>query len=422
MALENELKVLERLITVTLNPANLKPDKLNDAFISECRLLANNEKERIKNQFTSVIFNPGSESLIEIYFRHHQTSLIKLSDTIFNYLQQKTSKSIYRLTNKSLVINFYKEILRLPEELLQFIAENYPGYFNNEIKIPDAEKWKLEPEIKSNLKQIRAALRKTDLNEEVLGITCEPIEALLSSTIETTYRELAYLKAVINELQYFINRKNGSNVNEEFSHLLLYLNYNRLRFFNYYIKELKNTGDHFNTMHDQIDFYSLQLKLINQLPVKPGLIYKPGLPSLKEQIGTWICEELYYLEKKQRLNFPAIIQGDKDWDKSGKIHTNLSVSQLALGVKLLVDAKVITNKNSTELMSIVARTFKTDRQDIISEDSLRNKSYNFETSTVEKLKDKIIGLLNMVRAIKCILFFQQISQAFYFQELDQFLQ
>ena len=414
MALENELTTLEHLITRVLNPANLKPGKLNNAFISECRLLANNEKERIKNRFATVIFNPGSENLIEIYFRHHQTALVKLADTAFNYLQQKTAENIYPLTNKSLIINFYKDILRVPEELLQLIAENYSGYFNTGIKIPDAEKWQLAPEVKRKLKQIRAALRKTDLNEKVLEITCEPIETLLSATVETTYRELAYLKALINGLQHFISRKNSSNINKQFSHLLLYLNYNKLRFFNYYIQELKETGDHFNTINDQIDFYSLQIKLINQLPVKPGLIYKPELPPLKEQIGSWICEELYYLEKKQKLIFPVTIQGDKNQNNSGKIHTNLSVSQLALGVKLLVDAKIITNKNSTELMSMVARSFKTDRQEVISEDSLRNKSYNFEVSTVERLKDKIIGLLNMVRAIKFILFFEQIGQTFCF--------
>ena len=217
-------------------------------------------------------------------------------------------------------------------------------------------------------------------------------------------------------------RKNSSKINEQFNHLLLYLNYNKLRFFNYYIQELKETADNFNTIHDQMDFYSLQIKLINQLPVKPGLIYKAGLPSLKEQIGSWICEELYYLEKKQQLMFPVTTQRINEHDNSGKIHTNLSVTQLALAVKLLVDSKVIINKNSTELMRMVARTFKTDRQEIISEDSLRNKSYNFETSTVEKLKDKIIGLLNLVRGIKCILFFEQISKTFFFEELNQLLQ
>ena len=49
MALENELTALGHLITEVINPANLKPGKLNNVFISECRLLANNEKERVKN-------------------------------------------------------------------------------------------------------------------------------------------------------------------------------------------------------------------------------------------------------------------------------------------------------------------------------------------------------------------------------------
>ena len=106
----------------------------------------------------------------------------------------------------------------------------------------------------------------------------------------------------------------------------MYLNYNKLRLFNFYIQELKESGDHLNSVNDQIDFYSLQLKLINQLPVKPGLIYKPGLPSLKEQIGNWICEELYYLEKKQKLTFPVAMQRNNEFDNTGKIHTNLSVS------------------------------------------------------------------------------------------------
>ena len=37
------------------------------------------------------------------------------------------------------------------------------------------------------------------------------------------------------------------------------------------------------------------------------------------------------------------------------------------------------------------------KRESISEDSLRNKAYNIESSTVEGMKDVIIGLLNLVR-------------------------
>ncbi|MBK7433504.1 MAG: hypothetical protein IPI66_06060 [Chitinophagaceae bacterium] len=61
-----------------------------------------------------------------------------------------------------------------------------------------------------------------------------------------------------------------------------------------------------------------------------------------------------------------------------KVHTSLSVSHLAMAVKLLVEAKLITNTNSSDLIRMVARNFRTDRQEVISEESLRNKLYSFE--------------------------------------------
>ena len=68
-----------------------------------------------------------------------------------------------------------------------------------------------------------------------------------------------------------------------------------------------------------------------------------------------------------------------------------------MAVKLLVEAKLITNTNSSDLIRMVARNFRTDRQEVISEESLRNKLYSFETATVTRLKDEIIGLMNLVR-------------------------
>ena len=135
----------------------------------------------------------------------------------------------------------------------------------------------------------------------------------------------------------------------------------------------------------------------NQLQLKSGLVFKPGLPSIKDQIGSWICEELYFLEKRQRLLYQAPSQKTEDQVNEPKVQTSLSVAHLALAVKLLIESKVITNKNSSELLRMVARNFKTDRQELISEDSLRNKSYNFESATVNRLKDEIIGLMNLVR-------------------------
>jgi hypothetical protein len=82
-------------------------------------------------------------------------------------------------------------------------------------------------------------------------------------------------------------------------------------------------------------------------------------------------------------------------ENESKVHTSLSVAHLSLAVKLLIDAKVITNKNSREIIKMVARNFRTDKREQISEDSLYNKAYNVETSTLDGMKDVI--MMNLVK-------------------------
>jgi len=395
--LEYELKVLEHIITVVLNPSKLKRDQLKDEFLGGSKLRAETEKERIMEQFTLMVFDESQESRIESYFRKHQAILIKLADIVFNYLQPRGPDSIYRLTNEKLILDFYKEISRIPEELLKFIEINYPGYFDREAKIPNSTWWLMTPEIKRNLRLIKKGLEKIELEERLINIICDPFENLLSAEKNITYRNLAYLKELQQALIYFIRKNKIEKANDQVCQLLLYRNFNSLRFYNYYINQLEERTRSFNTIPEQIEFYSLKIKLINQLQLKSGLVFKPGLPSIKDQIGSWICEELYFLEKRQRLLYQAPLQKNEDQANEPKVQTSLSVAHLALAVKLLIESKVITNKNSSELLRMVARNFKTDRQELISEDSLRNKSYNFESATVNRLKDEIIGLMNLVR-------------------------
>lgn len=80
-----------------------------------------------------------------------------------------------------------------------------------------------------------------------------------------------------------------------------------------------------------------------------------------------------------------------------KIHTSLAVSQLSFALKLLIDSGIIINHNSTDLTKLVAQNFKTDRINDISEGSLRNKYYNVDKGTAEKMRDVLINLLNLVK-------------------------
>ncbi len=395
--MDYELKALEHIITIVLNPTKITRNNLNDEFLNECKLLAEKESERIMKEFRVIAFGKYQQSELGFYYRKHQAILVKFADIVYGYLQPEEAENIYGLSNEAYVLDFYKEIMRIPLDLLDFIETSYPEYFDQDIKLPEAKRWVKAPEIKRNLKGIQKEMEKLEIDEDLIKIACRPFEDYLLPDLVISYHGLSYVQVLQGELISLFKKKAKANAHEELCHLLLQLNYNSIHFFNYYVLQLQEKANDHTMLTDLFTFHSLKLKIINQLPVKPGLAYKPGLPEIRDQIGSWICEELYYLEKQERVLQQWENIKKEERSNESRIHTSLSVSQLALAVKLLVESKVISNTNSAELMRLVARNFRTDRQEVISEDSLRNKSYSFESSTVNRLKDEIIGLMNLVR-------------------------
>ena len=293
-------------------------------------------------------------------------------------------------------MTFYKEIYRCVEYLLSFIETQFSKYFDQDAKIAETHRWMLMPEIKSSLKYLQIEFKKNEVPDDLIKIALQLFEDYSLPNSIVTYNELKFILDLQQELSYLAKRKDKNNFTEQICSLLLRFNFNSIRFFNYYIEQILEKSKLYDHSHDLIEYYSKEMKFINQVIAKPGTAYKPYIHSIREQIGGWISEELYFLEKKQQLLLKFPIQTAEKTDSEPKVHTSLSVAHLSLAVKLLVDSKVITNKNSTEIFKLVARNFKTDKRDHISEDSLRNKSYEFEPATVDRMKDVIKGMMSLV--------------------------
>ena len=395
--MEYELTVLEHLITVVLNPSIIRRQSLTDKFLSDCIRQAHAERDRISKQLRVIAFGERHKSDLASYYRKHQAILVQLSDTIYNYLQPAGLHSIYRLTNKVSIINFYRQLALVPQLLLDFIEINNAEYFSPDIKLPEAKRSLLAPQIKKDLKHIRKRFLDCGVDKALIQICCQPIEDCLLPEEAVSGRRMQYIQAMQRELILLTKQQDCQNMNDQLCRSLLNINYNSPRFFNYFIMQLQQKAKACDTLAELIEYYSLSLKINNQFTMRTELVYNTTLPSIKEQVGTWICEELYYLERQNKLLNHGLLPNTEEPSYEMKIHTSLSVSHLALAVKILVESKIITNANTTELMRAVARNFRTDRQEVISEESLRNKSYNFEAATVNRLKDEIIGLMNLVR-------------------------
>lgn len=378
-----ELKALEQIVAALERLNKLKPGKPDAAALGKYKRLAHLEKERIKLQFIHAAFEPGSEGRIALYFRQHQSALIQLSDTI------------YSISKTTALQKLAMDVLNCMDFLLDFIETKFTTYFDREMKIPEMKRWQVAPEVKHNLKFIQTSFKQHSVPADLITISCKPLEDFLLPDTVVSYHAYYITRDLQHELLLLSKLNTPHNFPELICNRLFFLNVNCLQFFNYYIDQLTEACKKHNSTQEQIEFYSMELKLINQVVVKPDSVYNPKLPSLCMQVGTWLAEEIYFLEKKKLLmQFSSEPSPGNDFEP--KVHTSLSVANLSLAIKLLIDAGIIKNKNATELMKLVARNFKTDKREDISEDSLRNKAYNVDVATVDRMKDVIKGLMGVV--------------------------
>ena len=381
-----------------LNPKVIKSSGHDLRFISEQIKHAHYELGMIKMHLVEASLKVSSDRQLANYISVHQRALIRVVDTLFTYQQRGSKNSIYSIFKTSSIASLYIDLYERADEVLTFFEREFHAHFDLSATIPTAYKKLMTEEINSNRKYLRKRLAASGIPEGFVKVILDPFDCFLSNHSFISYRELLFIKEFQRKLYGALSLEPESNFAKEIESMFFYLNYNSVHCFTFLISRLQENADGIFNLNDRIQFYSLQLKLIHQQPVKPGFVYRPMLTTIKEQVGSWIAEELYFLEKKQSSISiaPELVSPRSD----DKVHTSLSVAHLSLAVKLLIDAKLITNKNSAELMRIVARNFRTDKAEHISEDSLRNKSYNVESCTVDKMRDVIIGLMNKMRDYK----------------------
>jgi len=185
-------------------------------------------------------------------------------------------------------------------------------------------------------------------------------------------------------------------VEEKISERLLYLNFNSASFFNYYTHKISEGASKRKTVNERVEYLALQLKIINQTAGRHNAVYLPDLPAISDQLIFWISEDIYFLQKKHQLSLALPVTPEVEKDRQRKVHVQLTVSDLALGARLLLDTEVISEMNYTELMKLVAKSFRTNRQANISQQAIYNIGFEASVTSKEKMKQV---LMRMVRRI-----------------------
>jgi hypothetical protein len=390
--LKFELEVLEKLIYETISAGNLLPDQFNNEFYAENYWVARNELKKIRATLQLEVFSSADNDSIRYFVRRHQLAFTELSDQLFDCQDYPLADE----SAKTSLIQFYRQLMMMLDDALVFIEMELPMYFDREMKITEVSRNMMQLEAKIQLEMIQKEATKIDIPEELIQILCAPFQELFSEDKIITYQKTAYLQCLYKRLLAFFAEPVPMKTIDRLHEYLVFVNFNSLRYYNFTVKTYQEKARQCGNTRDQIELFYREKTRLNQLPIQHGISLKPSRPYIKEQIGTWLLEEIDFLDKRQKLSKPQA-NDIRDQQAEQKIHTSLSVAHLSLAVKLLVEAKVITNRNYTELLRTVAKNFKTDRNEELSENSLRNKYYSVENGTVRNMKEVLIGLINLVK-------------------------
>jgi hypothetical protein len=395
MALQYELELLEELISATLHPENLDIKNLKEENLHQWKEHAFREKERIRKQLIKQVFSSEKEEMIELYIQRHQFEIIRLADTVLHYISSKNDKGIHSNTISNSVKDLYKQLYLYLEELLTFIEKHFAKYFDQEGAIPISYRQIVELEVKKNDKFLQKKLSQLNVDPSLIEIILHPFKHFQTTKSAVSFREVSFLRE-LSKLLSNLEIREDQNPNQIIIDNLIYINYNDLILLNYITKQFTSEIMKLSASAEQLEQLSLYYKNINQTQIKPGFYYYKQQQSLKEMLQSWIQEEIEFLKTKRQLNMiiPAsTIELEK---QSELVQVALSAQQLSFFLKLLVEEKIILNKNQLELIRRMAKNFKTVGKEQPSAGSIRNKYYSVEQSTAKSIKDILIKMLNRI--------------------------
>ena len=310
-----------------------------------------------------------------------QSVITRLLDQLFT-VEQNQSGEIEKASIK-LISEHVKEVF-------EFIREYFSSYFDYTQKVPCYLLLQFSESLNTSAESLKQLVVNNGIEMEDIGvIVAEVIELTITekSTINT-YRQINYYKDLFHQFLSGDGTLTASFIRDAFYKL----NYNNESFIINEYERLNKACSQLHSIKEKIAFLSYELKKVNQFFSTPKNGFLQFLPSVKEQVGNWIIEEIRFLEKGMLpLEYSNTLN-----ELDNKIHTSLSVAKLAVIIRLLVVDKIIINRTVAPMLRIVTKTFSTLQKDDISIGSLETKYHAPDKATINAVKDMLFKWINIL--------------------------
>jgi hypothetical protein len=389
---------IESLIQSDLTPENFKHYSPIPELLSGYIAKINAENEHIHNFFVKKIGSLTKEIEMELLVHRYQSKLIKLSDQVTGYISTVKNSNSNNAKKLLSISKVYEHIIKCIEELLTYIETNFSRYCNKEENISLNHKALTQIKFTEWINLLTNKYTAAGVNENIYELMFYPFNKIISDVPvkKITYGQLIYLDILYKKYTAFNISGQKPEVENNIFRLLIYLNFNNIKFFNHYAKHILDEVALKNSFPAKMEHLSWWLKTVNQLQTHPVLAHKLKVESAKYQLIRWLQEEIIFFEKKQSLNLTPSTSDSMPKKTIPVLTTTLSVKELALLFRVMNDIGILENESHAEVINKVVGIFKTTRKDEISPGSLRKNFYTLEEHTKNILKDHLKSMINQI--------------------------
>lgn len=356
------------------------------------------ETDRIIKDLPQMMSTKKDHTSIETSIQALQKDLLSSMAEILKYLPMTEWRTVIYPASISPSIDGYRAMYQCMERLLSFILQHFSRYMDAGFMAPVGylESAKSPGAFLFRTEEI---FERVPIDQKSKQIICKPFHDLVYSTDYTQkipYEYLVYLNELKECLIVVLETYKEEELAQKMKELLIYLNFNDNDYFLHVVSLIKQELKAIpTTKMKQNKLYELKNNY-EQLPVKPGVNYRPGEPSLKQQLSEWILRQIEHVKLSAADVDTAVIS---HYDRNYNLFLPVSIDELGCFLYLLYEAEIIRKDViKKKLAEVVSRHISTKGKEKISAGNLLNKMSKPEARILLSVSKKLEKLIELTKS------------------------
>ncbi|UII29114.1 hypothetical protein LVD15_11980 [Fulvivirga maritima] len=382
---EHYLHRLETIITKDL------PDALkhNYPMTEELEIMfeefGHNELEGIQDRLiVNLIFL--NESNKRKLIRLHQHALLQLESRLTKLLGKREL-----LTPQNAEERIGSTLYHILESLLDFMDQYAKPHLDAKMSIPKTVRQLLALRIEQDMMSLLGKLDRAGVDADILEVLSEVFVSFSNKARKGHYLRYGYWRYLRTLIQHLNKCDTEEYTSQSLRKILIFYNFNNLKFHELLTSEMRSAMEEADLYVEKMSLLTYYSKELEQLPNQDIWHLNPGPLKLKDQLIFWLKKEKKYLKYKLKQD-----QLKEQQQIPYRLNFNLSVSQLALLLRVLIEKQVLQAKSVNAMVKLFSRLCSTKETESLSYRSFYNKYYDNEEGTRQHLRQVLQKLITHI--------------------------